>query len=72
MSDANPPEWEQRPNGCPDDEHWKECYRNGWIKKGTFCKHPGEAYVDNDGIPICCHNPNAVKLKDYLKRKENL
>lgn len=65
-------EWDEKPNGCADEEHWKECYRNGWVKKGCFCKHPGGQYVDNrDGFPICRHHPNAMPIKAYNQSNDN-
>jgi hypothetical protein len=64
-----PKEWERRPNGCPDDEHWKECYRNGLIA-GPHCNHPSDTVDNRDGMPICPHKPNAVTRKTYNQRSE--
>jgi len=73
MSDVcktNP--WDKKPNGCADEEHWKECVRKGYLKRGCSCLHPGDSYVDNrDGYPICRHHPNAVKESIYMGRKDN-
>lgn len=67
MPDVN--EWDQKPNGCADDEHWKECVRKGYIKRNSLCNHPENDYVDNrDGYPICRHHSNAVRKKIYDQR----
>ncbi len=66
-----PQEWEERPNGCPDDEHWKECYRKGHIGVKGMCNHPTDYFVNiRDGMPICHHRDNKVHVEKFRMRKE--
>jgi len=71
MPDKNtgPNDWDRRPHGCSDDEHWKECWRKGYINEKGHCWHPETGYVHiKDGTPICHHSGEAVSVKKYSMR----